>query len=206
VSDLGTRAPAAPGHYGAAGIGQLTLRQATIGAAWNIQGDPARSTLFGEVRRLFALALPVTPNATASSGALSALWLGPASWLLIAGDTVSSSHPLADYWAKRDALNIAGGALFDVSASRVGWTIAGPQSTTLLAKACPLDFHPRAFPVGGCAQSLFGHVNALFCRRADDAFTVLVARSFARDVWWQLCETGAQYGYDVEPPAAFAIR
>lgn len=206
MSDGSAMAPTAPGHYGAAGVGQLTLREATIGAAWNIQGDPARSTLVEEVRRLFALSLPVMPNTTASSGALTALWLGPTSWLLIAGGTASSSLPLTDYPAKRDALNTAGGALFDVSASRVGWSVAGPRSTTLLAKGCPLDFHPHAFPVGGCAQSLFGHVNALFCRHADDALTMLVARSFARDVWSALCEASAQYGYDVLPPAPFEIN
>jgi sarcosine oxidase subunit gamma len=182
----------------------LTLREVTIGAAWNIQGDPARSTLVEEVRRLFALELPLTANTTTSNDALTAVWLGPTSWLLIAGaPMMSSMHPLADYSAKRDALNIAGGALFDVSASRVAWTVAGPQATMLLAKGCPLDFHPRAFPVGGCAQSLFGHVNALFYKHADGAFTLLVARSFARDVCSGLCEASAQYGYDVLPPAPF---
>lgn len=203
MSDMNAVPPTAPGHYGANGIGQLTLREAKIGAAWNLQGDPGKSTLVEEVRRLFALSLPLTPNTTASSDVLNALWLGPTSWLLIAGGPVSSFHPLADYSAKRDALNIAGGALFDVSASRVAWTIAGPQATTLLAKGCPLDFHPRVFPVGSCAQSLFGHVNALFCKHADGAITLLVARSFARDVWSMLCDASAQYGYDVLAPAGF---
>lgn len=185
---------------------QLTLREVTIGAAWNIQGDPARSTLVDEVRRLFALSLPLTAQSTTSNDTVAALWLGPTSWLLLAGGPVSPSHPMGDYSATRNALNGAGGALFDVSASRVGWSVAGPKSATLLAKGCPLDFHLRAFPVGGCAQSLFGHVNALFCRHADDAFTMLVARSFARDMWSALCEVSAQYVYDVLPSAPFAIN
>ena len=59
-------------------------------------------------------------------------------------------------------------------------------------------------PPATCAQSLFGHVNALFDKH-DDAptFTVMVARSFARDTWHALCESAAQYGYDVLPPAPF---
>jgi sarcosine oxidase subunit gamma len=203
VSDLNTAASTAPGHYGATDTGQLTMREAKIGAAWNIQGDPARSAFAEEARRLFALSLPLTPNTTASSGALTAMWLGPTSWLLIAGAPLSSTHPLTDYPAKRDALNGADGALFDVSASRVAWSLAGPKATTVLAKGCPLDFHRRAFPVGGCAQSFFGHVNALFRRHDDDIFTLLVARSFSRNVWSELCEAGAQYGYEVLAPVPF---
>ena len=79
--------------------------------------------------------------------------------------------------------------------------MTGPRATTVLAKGCPLDFHPRAFPANTCAQSLFGHVNALFIKR-DDAptFTVLVARSFARDVFHALIESAGQHGVDVATP------
>jgi sarcosine oxidase subunit gamma len=203
VSDLNTAASTDPGHYGAAGIGQLTVRESKIGAAWNIQGDPARSTFAEEARRLFALSLPVTPNTMTSSNALTALWLGPSSWLLIAGATLSSMHPLTDYSAKRDALNAAGGALFDVSASRVAWSLAGPKAMTVLAKAAHLISIGRAFPVGGCAQSFFGHVNALFCSMTMTYFTLLVARSFSRNVWSELCDDGAQYGYEVLAPVPF---
>ena len=94
--------------------------------------------------------------------------------------------------------------MFDVGASRVAWTVAGTQAATILAKACPLDFHPRAFAEGACAQSVFGRVNALFYRRAAaPVFTLLVARSFARDAWRTLCLSAAAYGYDVLPPRKF---
>ena len=188
-----------PGHYGADGTG-VTIAEATIAAAWNVHGDPAQPMFVEEVRRLFDVVLPLTPNSTTRAAALSALWLGPASWLLIAG----GASPLVDIRASRDALNAVGGALFDVSASRAAWTLSGPRTTAVLAKGCPLDFHPRAFAPGACAQSLVGHVNPLYIAH-DDAptFTVMVARSFARDVWHLLCDTAAQYGFDVGPPAAY---
>lgn len=188
-----------PGHYGAAGSG-VTLAEATIASAWNVQGDPARSALIDETRRLFDITLPLAPNTTTRSDKLTALWLGPESWLLAAG----AASALVDYPAKRDALNAAGGALFDVSASRVAWTISGPRAADVLAKGCPLDFHPRAFAAGTCAQSVFGHVSVLIDKRDDGpTFTVMVARSFARDVWHALCEASAQYGYEVLAPAPF---
>ncbi len=73
----------------------------------------------------------------------------------------------------------------------------------MLAKQCPLDFHARAFADGTCAQSVLGHVNALFYRRDLSSFTVMVARSYARGVWRTLCQSAAQYGYDVVPPHPF---
>jgi sarcosine oxidase subunit gamma len=192
------------GHYGAAATTGVTLAETTFAGAWNVQGNAERPAFAAGARALFALSLPAQPNAAASEGALTALWLGPASWLLIG----SNESTFADFDAKRDALNAAGGALFDVSASRVGWTIVGSKATTVLAKSCPLDFHLHAFAEGTCAQSVFGRVNALFYRppaRSDQdlQFTMLVARSFGRDVWHTLCLSAAQYGYDVARPQPF---
>jgi sarcosine oxidase subunit gamma len=189
----------APGQYGTAPSG-VTLAEATIAAAWNVQGDTARPPFAEAARRLFGVALPMAPNASAKAGALTALWLGPTSWLLVAGEGCAP----ADFAAKRDALNAAGGALFDLTASRVAWTLSGPQAATVLAKHCPLDFHPRAFPEGACAQSVLGQVDATFYKRdAAPSFTVMVARSLARDAWWTLCASAAQYGYDVLPARSF---
>jgi sarcosine oxidase subunit gamma len=189
----------APGHYGAAATG-VTLAETTIAAAWNVQGDPARPAFVDEVRRAFGVALPQAPNTTAATDALTALWQGPTSWLLVAGAT----SPRADFAAARDALNARGGALFDLTASRVAWTVAGAHAATVLAKGCPLDLHARTFSAGTCAQSVLGHVSSLIVKRDETpAFTVLVGRSFARDVWRALCVSAAQYGYDVLPPMPY---
>jgi len=202
VSDTASVGRPVPGHYGAIASGELTLREATIAVAWNVQGDPARPALADAAQRLFGVALPTAPNTAARGDTWAALWQGPASWLVVAARGPPQPLPFAP---ARAALNDAGGAVFDVSVARVGWTIAGPHAATVLAKGCPLDFHPRAFPVGSCAQSLFGHVNALFCRHGDGAFTLLVARSFASDAWHALAATSAQYGYDVLPPRPFRL-
>ena len=186
------------GHYGAAATG-VVLAEATIACAWNVQGDIRRVAFAGEAQRVFGVALPSAPNTVARTDVVTALWLGPTSWLLLA----RHGSPFADVDAARDSLNAAGGALFDVTASRIAWTIAGSHAATVLAKSCPLDFHSRAFQAGTCAQSLLGHVNALFVKDADDAYTVMVARSFARDVWHLLCGSAAQYGYEVKPAAPY---
>ena len=122
------------------------------------------------------------------------LWIGPASWLV-----VSSAAPDRTVDDARRGLNEAQAALFDVSASRVAFALGGPQALEVLAAGCPLDFHPRAFAVGTCAQSVYDRVNALVVRVGHDdvEFVVLVARSFGRDVWHGLCT--AVPGYTVLP-------
>jgi len=182
-----------PGHY-AAGVNGVTLSEARIAAAWNVQGNFESAPFADAVRRRFGIALPAAPNSTARSGALTALWLGPRSWLLVTGDPAA----LTDFDAGRDAVNGAGGALFDVSAARIAWTLSGHQAAAVLARGCPLDFHPRAFAAGACAQSLYGHVGVLIVQH-DEAptFTLLVARSYARDAWHALLTAAAQYGVDI---------
>jgi sarcosine oxidase subunit gamma len=200
VADHGDLPPwTQPGRHGAAGEG-IALAEATIATAWNVQGDPGRAAFAAEAARLFGVALPGAPNTLARSATLCAAWIGPRSWLLVAG----GDSPLADFAAARDALAAAGGALFDVSFARIAWTVSGPEAATVLAKGCPLDFDAAAFPVGTCAQSLFGHVGALYLRQDRSAFTVMVPRSYARDVWHSLLGAAAQYGVLLRAPAPFA--
>lgn len=190
----------APGHYGGAGSG-LLLGEATITTAWNLQGDAASSSFAEAAQRLAGVALPLVPNTATRGEGIVALWLGPVSWLLISG----AAPALGDFVHARDALNAAGGALFDVSASRVAYVIEGGDATEVLAGGCPLDFHPREFGAGQCRQSLYGRVPALFYRHGEPpACTVLVAKSFARDTWQALCVTAAPYGYTVRASVVLA--
>lgn len=192
-----------PGHYGSTGT-DVVMFEATIAAAWNVQGDPARAPIVTGVQRLFDVSLPLVPNTTRRANALVAFWLGPRSWLLVESSLPGRPAALAGFDARRDALNAGGGALFDVSASRVAYTIRGPHAAAVLARSCPLDLDPRAFAPGHCAQSVLGRVAALFYGHQETpAYTVMVARSMAVDVWRGLCLAAATDGYDVEAPAAF---
>jgi len=197
VSEHDYASSSRPGHYGVEGTG-VTFAEAMIATAWNVQGRVESGRFVDEVRARLDVTLPFAPNTIAKSDTVTALWLGPESWLLVSHNGAQR----ADFDACRAVVNAAGGALFDVSDARAAWTISGTHAGAVLAKGCPLDFHARAFRAGTCAQSLLGHVNALFVKDSD-AFTVMVARSFARDVWHALSRSAAQYGYEVLPPAPY---
>ena len=162
----------------------VSVAETGLGLAWNIRGDPLRATFVATTERLLGLELPARPNTSVHANGRALLWLGPRSWLFIAEQPADE----VDFDAARRALNAEGGALFDVSSSHVAWTVEGNTAARVLNNGCPLDLHPVAFPVGHCAQSVLGHVNALFYRPDERAgFVVLVARSFAADAWTYLC-------------------
>jgi sarcosine oxidase subunit gamma len=171
--------------------GSLTFRELRIGCAWNLRGDPRSAAFLPEATRLLG-SLPVEPMTSTRGDDGVLLWLGPRSWLFV----TASSSPERDFEASRNAINAAGGALFDVSASYVGWSIAGMHAARVLNRQCPLDLSPRAFPAGHCAQSVLGHVNALVYRpRDENAYVVMVARSFATDAWHALATAASTEGY-----------
>jgi sarcosine oxidase, subunit gamma len=170
---------------------RLTLADTPIPVAWNVRGDPAYPAFLSAAQAVLGLALPTQPNTSIRRDATTLLWLGPRSWLC----TAQSAS--LDFDVARRALNDAGGALFDVSSSYVAWTIQGEASARVLNEGCPLDLHPNVFVPGQCAQSVFGHVNALIVRPdARVAYVVIVARSFAVDAWAHLRAAAAAEGYE----------
>jgi heterotetrameric sarcosine oxidase gamma subunit len=144
-----------------------------------------------------AASLGVAPdpaaNRSATHGATTILWLGPGRWLVVEPERRDLEALL------RAALAGTTAAVTDLGNSRTTLRIAGTRCRELLAKGSAIDFHPRAFPVGACAQGLLGHVGALF-HAVDDApsFDLHVARSYAQTVWEWLREAAAEYGYRVE--------
>jgi sarcosine oxidase subunit gamma len=172
------------------GLGKIDLR-----------GDPHARGFMTAVGRALDLLLPSEPCTSAARDQLGALWLGPDQWLLIC-----PANDLPDLVASlREALAGVHTAITDVSDGRVAFRIAGPSARDVLAKACPLDFRPRAFPLGRCAQSLLAKASVLI-HLVDDvpeqgpSFHVYVARSFAHYLWTWLEDAGREYGVLIEPP------
>jgi sarcosine oxidase subunit gamma len=171
---------------------RVTFRELRIGHAWNVRGVPRNASFMAEAGRLLG-PLPTAPLTSARSDDRVSLWLGPQSWLFVTG----ASAPRRDFDATRLTINAAGGALFDVSASYAGWSVAGAHAARVLNRECPLDLSPHAFPAGHCAQSVLGHINALIHRpREAPAFVVMVAQSLAADAWHALTTAASAEGYD----------
>jgi sarcosine oxidase subunit gamma len=164
-----------------------------------LRGDPVDRAFMAAVGRARDVLLPNEPNTTAARGQLTVLWLGPDAWLLAGppGDGGSRIDGL------RQALADLHAGITDVTDGRVALRLAGPDAREVLAKGCPLDLHPRAFPPGSCAQSLIAKASVLIHLLDDEpgrgpTFDLYVARSFAHYLWTWLDDAGREYGVQIE--------
>ena len=151
----------------------------------DLRGDPSDRAFMAAVGRALDLVLPTDPNAATTSGGVTALWLGPDEWLLLC-QPGSERKLIARL---RHALGGVHAAVTDITDARTTIRAEGAGARYVLAKGCPLDLHPRAFPQGAVAQSRLAKADILL-HRVDPgggdqapAFDLYVARSFAGYLW-----------------------
>jgi sarcosine oxidase subunit gamma len=167
-----------------------------------LRGDAQDRAFMAAVGRVLDLLLPTEPCTSAAKAQIGALWLGPDEWLL----TCPASDVAACVGALRAALTDVHAAVTDLTDGRVALRVAGPSARDVLAKATPLDLHPRAFPPGSCAGSMLAKAAVLIHLLDDDpergpSFDVYVARSFAHYLWVWLEDAGREYGVAIAPVA-----
>jgi sarcosine oxidase, subunit gamma len=175
-------------------LAAVGAREVAFLAQVSLRADPA---LAPRVR----FALPLEPNTWRRGGGREALWLGPDEWLV----TCPAPEAAGLAGSLRDALAGVHAAITEVTDGRVAFRIAGPSARDVLAKGCPLDLHPRAFPPGSCAQSLLAKADVLIHLLDDDpercpSFDLYVARSFAHYLWMWLEDAGREYGVQIARP------
>lgn len=150
---------------------------------WVLRGDLGAAA-FREAATGAGVDLPQTPCTFLASGATTAYWLGPDEWLLAAFGAASD-------WAPPP---IAAGAAVDVSGAYLAWRLSGPRVRSVLRQAISCDVHPRAFPPGRCVGTVFAKATVLLAAHDDDAFELLVRRSYGDYLRRYLAAAGEDYG------------
>ncbi len=156
----------------AAGFDGTTLRAVPFLAQVGLRLDPDGPAA-ARVAAALGADLP-GPNRVAQGTDCRALWLGPDEWLIVAGDGLDDALV-----ARFEEAVGADGAVVDLSANRTGLVLAGPHARDVLATCCSLDFHPRVFGPGQCAQTLVQKAGVLVEQTDADAYLVLIRPSFA---------------------------
>jgi sarcosine oxidase subunit gamma len=165
----------------------------------DLRGNPHDRAFMAAVGRVLDLLLPGEPCTSARKDGIAALWLGPDQWLV----TCPASEAARLTGSLREALGDVHSAVTEVSDARVALRVAGPSARDVLAKGCSLDLHRRAFPVGGCAQSLLAKASVLIHLLDDGperapSFEVYVGRSFSHYLWMWLEDAGREFGVAIE--------
>ncbi len=182
---LAARAVAEPGEAG------VWLAERPFRGHLNLRLDAADADLAAALEGALGFALPTLPNTSAAGGGLTALWLGPDEWLVVTPE--GREARVAAALAK--ALGGGSGAVTEVGDARTVIALAGPRAREVLMKGCGLDFHPRVFAPGQCAQSAVGRVQSIVhLVDAAPLFELYVQRSFAQYLWAWLEDAAAEYG------------
>ena len=179
---------AAPEAPAAAGV---TLRERRFRAMIALRGDAGDERFLSAVGAGLGVALPLEPNTTAQDGSTTALWLGPDEWLV----TAPPGEEQVLVPALRSTLGDRHAAAVDLSESRTVIAVSGAKARDLLAKGCTLDLHPRAFPVGACAQTGLARAGVLL-HLVNEAptFEITIPRSYADYLWAWLADAAREYG------------
>lgn len=172
MADRAEPLAALQGRIDEAGFAGTTLATVPFMAQVGLRVEPG-SAPAGRVETALGLELPEA-NRVSESGGRRAIWLGPDEWLVVAADGEERSLV-----ALLEAAINGEGSVVDLSANRTGLELSGPEARTVLATCCSLDFHPRAFEPGQCAQTLIHKAGVLIEQRDDDRYLLLVRPSFA---------------------------
>ena len=177
----------------APGEAQVTMAERQFRGIVNLRGKPQDDGFMAAFEGAFGFRLPVEPNTTWSNGDVTAFWLGPDEWWIVA--PVDGPDTAATL---RQALEGRFCAVTDVSESRTCIAVAGPRARDLLAKGCPLDLHPRVFRMGLCAQSHLAKADIVLHQVGEEpVFDLYVLRSFAEYLWLWLEDAAQEYGMAV---------
>jgi sarcosine oxidase subunit gamma len=174
----------------------VTLAEMALCDMLNIRGNTADEGFVQAVQQATGLALPLVANTASLGVAGQLLWLGPDEWVLkLPPSGAHYQHP-GPAEAMEATLRIAligqHVSLVPVGHGFTTLAVQGAGAADLLARGCPLDFHPRAFAAGAVAQSHVAKAGAtIVCLAAGTHFELTVRRSFADYLYRWLCEAGA---------------
>ena len=156
----------------------------------NLRGDSGDDAFQAGLEKALGARAPAAPNTVARAGARAIVWLGPDEWLVVSAP--EGREGVAE--RLEEALSGLHVAVNDISSGQTIIRLRGPRARDLLSKGCPLDFHPRAFGVGNCAQSHVGKSNALVIQVDEKpTYDIIVRRSFADYLARWLLHSGMEY-------------
>ncbi len=159
------------------------------------------------------LDLPAGPgDVSGATEATALLWQGPDEFLLVAPDETVvpaeladherepgalpslSTHPLIVRLARVLAESGARGQVVDLSANQTTLELSGPSARATLEKGCPMDLHPREFPVGRAVSTTLGPVQVLLWRTGEQQWRIMPRASFAQYTAQWLLDAMIEFG------------
>ncbi|WP_324021275.1 sarcosine oxidase subunit gamma [Pantoea sp. JZ29] len=168
--------------------GGVQLREQALLGHLVLRGSQQNRSFMRGCLTVLGVALPTVPLTSCEEGDISVRWLSPDEWLVVL--------PMDQLFPVEKALRaeIDGHySVVNVSGGQTILTLSGKHAIDVLKKSTVLDLHPRAFPVGKVAGSVFAKSSALIRRTGEDRWELVVRRSFADYIWLWLQDASREY-------------
>lgn len=157
----------------------------------NLRGDAEDPQFRAAITMIATVDLPVESCTWNGADGSSVYWLGPNEWLLAVVDRTASDLE-KELRALHERLSVS-----DVTGAQVHVELSGTAVGKVLQKSSPYDFHPRNFPPGRCAQTVFAKATALVAAKEHGAFDIVFRRSYADYLKRWIEDAATEYGYRV---------
>lgn len=183
------------GHYEQGEFGnldrgaQVTLTERFALSICDVHAWPGAETRTANAIKR-ASGAPLTKTRDAVADTARAFQHAPGRWTVIADDAA-----LPEALAKAVGEN---GTVVDLSHGRTVLRIDGAKSRWVLSKLFAIDVHPDALPLQKGLATKHHEIFAQIQRVGEDAFDVIVFRSYARAFWHALRRASEEVGYAVE--------
>lgn len=158
-------------------------------AAW----PDNRAALAGSLGEILGFPVPSDTRVAVSQGDWSVYQIAPGRYL------VSAPRGATLFQRVSGAVPGSLGTVTDLGHARGFFDLKGAAAREVLARGFAIDFEPALFGPDAFAQSVAHHMSALVHRLPgeDQAFRILVLRTFARSFWEWLFETAEVFGCEV---------
>ena len=159
----------------------------------NLRGQNSNLAFRSAFKKVVGLTLPGVNETSGRPDGVYILGLGPDEWLIITptGEEADIHANLEKVVGEfHTAVTLTGESMAVIR-------LAGAHARHTLAKGCPVDMHPRVFGPGQCAQTILARADMTMHQTADDAYDIIVRRSFAEYVWTWLEDAAREYGVRV---------
>ena len=141
------------------------------------------------IHSAFAITLPEPGHA--AQGAVTALWIQPEGWFLIAPRGPEGALAKAVKSAVGDA-----GSVIDQTHGRSVVTLSGPRARWVLEKFCRVDLHPTAFGPARVASTTIAHLGCTIHQRdAIPSYDLIVFSTFLKSFLESLTHAAEETGY-----------
>lgn len=165
----------------------VTLAEMELTGLLVLRANATRDALSKALNKLAGIALPETLRST-ESGAYCARWMAPDEWLL--------SCPNIESFDIEKSLRAAVDGHLAIVNNTGGYCVmrlSGPDARNVLKKSTVYDVSPENFQSGKVVNTTLAKAQVALRALPDDAFELVVRRSFADYIWLWLQRAGKEY-------------